>query len=589
MSLRIWLPLNGDIDNFGLDSAKPSGNIVYDANGKIGKCGRMDSQLSLVPTSQIYTDNMSISFWIRSTASSPSWHTIIALDNINLSGIHAIYIAEKDRIKYEYNPSINIYSTISEWHHYTFVLSNGKSYGYLDGKLKTTSTEAMTHDLIGRIRIGAATNSMFLNDVRIYDHCLSAKEIKEISKALILNYPMNNPYIEATTNLAYRKTIGFSDGDRWKIVETYPNGITPQGPVYLQTSSNSYFGYGQTFLSQYNTPDYYNNKYLTLSGYYYRMDNSTVTPFISVYGHVISNDNAYTPTVDTYATSNNLTKVGQWTPFFYTVKFKDNLSTTFDYLSYVKSPEGVANKLYLANLQIELSDHATPYTTTPRTQGQEIDCGIANVYDGNINGKIAVVKDSPRYSYSYQFNGTLTGNTNQDDIADLIINDNFLIPTDQITLAYWYKKSAKGYQGGSVFSIDRGANNDYNLYGISTYDGKYRLNTSGGGVEIAPNDSDVLNEWRHHVLTYDGAKFKLYINGVLFQEKVCSGTIRRNQNGLIIGKNTAGGGHRYFNGLMSDFRIYATALSAEDIAELYHSAVIVDNTGKNYAYEYFEA
>lgn len=38
----------------------------------------------------------------------------------------------------------------------------------------------------------------------------------------------------------------------------------------------------------------------------------------------------------------------------------------------------------------------------------------------------------------------------------------------------------------------------------------------------------------------------------------------------------------------NDFRIYTTSLVTDDIAELYHSAVIVDNTGKNYAYEYFE-
>lgn len=583
MSLIVWLPLNGDLENFGLDSAKPSGNIVYDTNGKIGKCGRMDSQLSLVPTSQIYTDNMSVSFWMKSTASSPSWHIIVALDNISLSQIHGIYIAEAGRIKYEYNPSINVYSTISQWHHYTYVLSNGKSYGYVDGELKTTSTEAMTHDLIGRIRIGAATNSMFLNDFRIYDHTLSAKEVKEISKALVLNYPlrdniqqMDNCYGSILTNRQFWGSTGHQGS--WSLVNKNQFFSTKTQSCKISNGSTA-------------TANYLVYREVQFSGGY----RSFQAIIKEENGQPITNAICY-PNWNGY-TSGQGTANNKWTSIqdlgngYYLCKCEGIYQTTTpsganSHLVGIYVTKG--NTIYISEWWVENNKQVCSYfldTITPKV----IDCGIANVYDGTINGKIAVVKDSPRYSYSYQFNGTLTGNTNQDDVADLIINDNFLIPTDQITLAYWYKKSARGYQGGSVFSIDRGANKDYDLYGISTYDGKYRLNTSGGGVEIAPNDSDVLNEWRHHVLTYDGAKFKLYINGVLFKEKVCSGTIRRNQNGLIIGKNTAGGGYRYFNGLMSDFRIYATALSAEDIAELYHSAVIVDNTGKSYAYEYFEA
>lgn len=52
-----------------------------------------------------------------------------------------------------------------------------------------------------------------INDFRIYDHCLSAKEIEEIAKGLILHYKLDDPYIESTTNLFKPKPC--ASGRNW--------------------------------------------------------------------------------------------------------------------------------------------------------------------------------------------------------------------------------------------------------------------------------------------------------------------------------------------------------------------------------------
>ena len=100
----------------------------------------------------------------------------------------------------------------------------------------------------------------------------------------------------------------------------------------------------------------------------------------------------------------------------------------------------------------------------------------------------------------------------------------------------------------------------------------------------------VANTWYHFVIVCpnggSNASRKLYINGV-------EQTATSNQDywvysldQLQIGKRSSSSDG--FVGKMSDFRAYATALSATQVAELYNTAVSVANNGTLMGYELVE-
>ena len=44
MALRVWLPLNGNLENQGLSDINASGSLIYSDSGKIGKCANVDNR-----------------------------------------------------------------------------------------------------------------------------------------------------------------------------------------------------------------------------------------------------------------------------------------------------------------------------------------------------------------------------------------------------------------------------------------------------------------------------------------------------------------------------------------------------------------
>lgn len=84
---------------------------------------------------------------------------------------------------------------------------------------------------------------------------------------------------------------------------------------------------------------------------------------------------------------------------------------------------------------------------------------------------------------------------------------------------------------------------------------------------------------------------KLYINGEL--KKTTNASIEPDYDttpiAFVVGKMghsyTNTGGYFAFNGYINDVRVYATALSADDILDLYHTPTNIDNLSNIHTFE----
>ena len=559
MSLQVWLPLNKNLKNQGLSNVTVTNNgATFNSAGKLGGCYAPNG-LTLTNLGNLKVYPMTIAFWCKTTnTGTPSWEQIILIDNTSNSQIHGIYVADAARLKYEYNPSINAYNVNpKEWHHYTFIVDNANSKVYVDGVLNSSSTEAITADIIGRIRIGTTT-TIRLNDVRIYDHCLSPMEVKELSKGLVLHYPLNrggwgqeNLITGYDTSFlsypdgAVTLFVNQMNGGTQEIVSNI-GGATKCLHLHSNGSNNR----------QYGTLDATSGKSYIISCDYYSTS-SQASPFRGElnggnYSWAGSNAAAYT------------------TPKKWVRLSFSYLNITSDAVIYYFMQCSQNTDCYIKNLKIEEGSIATPWCpnssdTLATTMGlhRTIEYDISGYCNNGskMTNTITYTSDTAKYQVSTHFNGTYDGIL----IENLQLSD---IINTAITYAFWIKPEGEsgarsvyfGSYSGNSWSIEKTAGNVLRLYWNGSPDETCSGATITDGV------------WQHICITKSGINdVKVYVNG----ERKWTSTAAHNNLSFPttyrIGRDVRSNDGTPYKGLMSDFRIYATALSADDVKSLYQN------------------
>ncbi len=586
MSLIHWWPLNGNLNDYGTNSITLTNyNCTINDSGKIGKCYKLDGYLYNDNFTDLSSGSFSITYWVK-YISYPDWNEYIICINNSASDDYLIQIGIQgegtadvighlcvDQIRSGVDLERN------KWYHIAYVYDGTAGKLYVDGTLVKSYTglfinrTAVHLTINGRYGYRPTTwGQSYLNDVRIYNHALSAKEVKEISKGLVLHYDFEDPYVEGTTNLC--------------------SSLTP----------SEYSGWGSI-------------TFIKLRDNAYRIKNaSSATEYWDSWGYDVSayvgQTITFSVTVKNMTTSDATTKwiaIGQAN----TSQYPNHLpsSGTGNYINYnyetannkriswtgtVQSPGRVLieiwtskessvgySQLDVINVQIELKDHATPYTPDTRAPGIIADCSGYG-YNGTQNGDIQIISDSVSGQHSGNFNGSDT------KITSLFTCSTF---GNDFTISAWLKSNVNN--GGYLTAIGNEVSNGGIVFGELTTTNRlqcYLSGTNGTDINICSYNSFAANTWYHVVYTVKNAlsapEANLYINGTLVSTKTGTAAFGEPASELLyIGCNKR---YRFWNGPISDIKIFATALSAEDILAEYNRKAAIDRNGTLFAGELIE-
>lgn len=149
-------------------------------------------------------------------------------------------------------------------------------------------------------------------------------------------------------------------------------------------------------------------------------------------------------------------------------------------------------------------------------------------------------------------------------------------------MSVWFKYPSQDNTGWKALVILNNSGSDSDLqFGnyINCNDG--RIQYSVNGKYNSSSVHLIFGEWNHLVSTYDGTTLRCYFNGE-YKASLIPGQTLSNRSNLGVGfKSNAVDfstfGASMTNGLLSDVRIYATALSAEDVKSLYNNSAYIDN------------
>lgn len=593
--LCLWLPFtDGTTKNYGLTNMDvvDYGTSVYD-QGKLGKCR------SFVGNGYLQLSN---AFGIESGKDFSCCYWIKEISNNILSKFRVVYQCGNLIIGH-YGNKFDIYSITgntldltyvcdtTEWVHccMTYQSSNNTVTIYINGvKCSTSQPKNLTGlsgttALIGKRSSETYLFEGYLNDFRIYNTCLSPRQVKKISEGLVCHYPLG----EVDGKIGGRNLIKNGKGNvKAGFFKNFPT-VTDEYGEFTLKSKKTYKGIILDGFV-YECRDYPVGEKYTWS--YDIMYTAWNFPTGSNRGELWMGQryvNAPSGETATGAwrgvTQHNLPVVGQngcelnkWYHVKQTVTIPQQASSNVGQQGIISFYNSNANveasfTARIKNVKFEKSSTATSWTPAPEDDASFYDNVIYDTSGYCNNGSVTDStcptwsSDTPRYKGSYVFNGNKQ-----------VIDTPNVFHQEDITISFWFKRLKDTNTRQFLFTIWEGFSCELTADDIPLF----RIATDVSHAVDALSDKKItVNDgWTHFCGVYKNGEYsKIYINGQL-KKSVSSASkiywnIHSSKIGIYNSLNT------YYNGQISDVRIYATALSDSDILELYQSSASVDNNG----------
>lgn len=472
-----------------------------------------------------------------------------------------------------------------QWTHICYSYKKGTINIYINGALRQSTALTMNNS-----SYSAETPVIWnytgrrLQDVRIYDHALSQKEVAELAKGLMIHYTLDNPYTTgiynfysgtnargnpATTSFSVTK-LANEDGYNYKLTRTgttsnyYANIRFPAVSRASITAGKKYTWSAKIRVHTWTAGTFTLRSAIAANDYTNGGVRAADTSLV---------DNQWRQISRTITLTEGM-KIGS--KFYYitdtaynesTESSKGYMAPLVEFYTSNQNSEGTTYDMDfdLKEVQLIESDSFPGWVDNTMASNTVRDnTGRGN--DATCSGSVTTATGSPRNLRAFQF----TGGACLWPVPDPIKST-----TTEFTISLWFKTTTVS----ATQCIWNGRTTTGAAVAIFIINSSLRIDDSN---QTSVNPSLAANTWYHLAVTWkSGGNKVIYLNGEQ-NTSVAAGTLSKSNANASIGRSSSGdylSSSNYFSGQMSDFRIYATALTAAQIKELYNAPISVANTG----------